>query len=65
MVLWNFIERCLFPLFGEITPHALEKVQNIFWITLGAIIVHFLVFLPYKALLCLMHKCKWKGKWLF
>lgn len=41
MVLWDFIEQYLFPLFGEITPCALEKVQNIFWITLGVIIVHF------------------------
>lgn len=65
MVLWDFIEQYLFPLFGEITPCALEKVQNIFWITLGVIIVHFFVFLPYKALLCLMQKCKWRGKWLF
>ena len=65
MALWNFIEEYLFPLFGEITPYALDKVKNIFWITLGAIIVHFLLYLPYKAMLCLMRKCKWGGKWLF
>ncbi len=64
MPLWNFIEQYLFPLFGDITPYALEKVQNIFWIVLGSAIVHFLVYLPYKGILVLMKKCKWKGKWL-
>ena len=65
MALWNFIEEYLFPLFGEIPPDSLDKVKSIFWITLGVIIVHFLLYLPYKALLCLMRKCNWKGKWLF
>ncbi len=64
MVLWNFIEQHLFPLFGEIPPEALEKVQMIFWITLGCVIVHALVYLPYRGMLALIHKCKWKGKWL-
>lgn len=64
MALWDFIEQHLFPLFGEITPYALERVRDTFWIVLGLIIVHCLLYLPYKAILCLMHKCKWKGKWL-
>lgn len=63
MTLWEFIETKLLPLFGEITPYALERVRDTFWIVLGLICVHFLVYLPYKGLLCLMHKCKWKGKW--
>ena len=64
MVLWNFIEQKIFPLFGEISPYALERVRDIFWIVLGVILIHFLVYLPYKGLLALMNKCKWKGKWL-
>ena len=64
MPLWDFIEQHLFPLFEEITPYALERVRDTFWIVLGVIIIHFLLYLPYKGLLCLVHKCKWKGKWL-
>ena len=64
MVLWEFIETKIFPLFGEITPYALERVRDTFWIVLGLIVVHFLVYLPYKAILALMRKCGWKGKWL-
>lgn len=64
MVLWEFIETKIFPLFGEITPYALERVRDTFWIVLGLIIVHFLLYLPYKAILALMRKCKWGGKWL-
>lgn len=64
MPLWNFIEQYILPLFGEITPYALERVRDVFWIVLGVIIIHFLVYLPYKGILCLMRKCQWKGKWL-
>lgn len=64
MQLWNFIEMYLFPLFGEITPYALERVRDMFWIVLGVIIVHCLVYLPYKALMCLIHKTHWKGRWM-
>ena len=62
MPLWNFIEEKLLPLFGEITPYALERVRDTFWIVLGVVIVHFLVYLPYKGILALMRKCNWKGK---
>lgn len=64
MPLWNFIEQYIFPLFGDITPYALERVRDAFWIVLGAVIIHFLVYLPYKGILALMRKCKWGGKWL-
>jgi len=64
MVLWDFIEQKIFPLFGEITPYALERVRDAFWIVLGVVIIHFLVYLPYKGILALMRKCNWKGKWL-
>ena len=63
MVLWNFIVQHIFPLFGEISSYALERVRDTFWIVLGVIIIHFFLYLPYKALMCLLHKCKWKGKW--
>lgn len=64
MPLWDFIEQYIFPLFGEITPSALEHVRYVFWIVLGVVIIHFLVYLPYKAILALMRKCNWKGKWI-
>lgn len=64
MPLWDFIETKFLPLFGDITPYAHERVRDTFWIVLGVITVHFLLYLPYKALLALMRKCKWKGKWL-
>ena len=64
MVLWEFIETKIFPLFGEISPYALERVRDTFWIVLGVIVIHFLLYLPYKAILTLMRKCKWGGKWL-
>ncbi len=64
MPLWNFIEQYLFPLFGDISPYALERVRDIFWIVLGCCIVYFLVYMPFKGLLCLMKKAKWKEKWL-
>lgn len=64
MVLWEFIETKIFPLFGEISPYALERVRDTFWIVLGVIVMHFLLYLPYKAILALMRKCKWGGKWL-
>ena len=64
MPLWDFIEQYLFPLFGEITPYALERVRDVFWIVLGCCIVYARVYLPFKGLLCLIHKCKWKEKWL-
>lgn len=64
MPLWDFIEQYILPLFGEITPYALGRVRDIFWIVLGIIIIHFLVYLPYKGILCLMRKCPWKNRWL-
>ena len=64
MVLRDFIEQHLLPLFGEIPANALDKVKMLFWVVLGAVIVHLLVYLPYRAFLCLIHKCKWRGKWL-
>lgn len=64
MTLWEFIETKLLPLFGDITPYALERVRDIFWIVLGCCIVYFLVYMPFKGILALMHKCKWKEKWL-
>lgn len=64
MTLWEFIETKLLPLFGDITPYALERVRDIFWIVLGCCIVYFLVYMPFKGILVLMHKCKWKEKWL-
>lgn len=64
MPLWNFIEQYLFPLFGDISPYALERVRDIFWIVLGCCMVYFLVYMPFKGLLCLMKKARWKEKWL-
>ncbi len=64
MPLWNFIETYILPLFGDITPYALERVRDMFWLVLGGCIVYFLVYLPFKGILCLMHKAKWKEKWL-
>ena len=64
MTLWDFIQYHLLPLFGEINPFALRCVRNIFWIVLGCCVVYFLVYLPFKGILCLMHKCKWKERWL-
>jgi len=65
MVLWDFIEQYMFPLFGEISPYALERVRDAFWIVLGLILIHLFLYLPYKAFLCLIQKTKWKGKWIF
>ncbi len=64
MTLWDFIEQKLLPLFGEITPYSLERVRDIFWITLGCCIVFFLVYLPFRGLMSLIGKCKWKDRWL-
>ena len=64
MPLWNFIEEKLLPLFGEITPELLDRVRGMFWSVLGFCVVYFLVYLPFKGILCLMHKCKWKDRWL-
>ena len=64
MTLWDFIEQKLLPLFGEISPWALERVERIYWIVLGCCIVLALVYLPFKACLVLLGKCKWKDRWL-
>ena len=64
MTLWDFIEQKLLPLFGEITPYALERVRDTFWIVLGCCIILALVYLPFKGVLVLMGKCKWKDRWL-
>ena len=64
MKLWDFIEQHIFPLFGDIPAESLEFAQKIFWIFVSFAVVYFLVYLPFKGILCLMHKAKWKEKWL-
>lgn len=60
MQLWNFIEEYLFPLFGDIPADALADLKTLFWIVLGSIIIHFLVYLPYRGILALMRVRKWR-----
>lgn len=60
MQLWNFIEEYLFPLFGDIPEDALADLKTLFWIVLGSIIIHFLVYLPYRGILALMRVRKWR-----
>ena len=65
MKLWDFIVEHILPLFGEIPAADLEVVKRIFWITLGSCIVYSLVYLPFKGVLVLLKKTKWKERWLF
>ncbi len=73
MVLWDFIETHLFPLFGSIPSDpinlgilgqfsVLQFLQFVFWAVLGGIIIHFLVYLPYRWILALMRVKRWRGK---
>ena len=73
MVLWEWIENQLLPLFGTVPTDpinlgilgefsALQFLQFLFWAVLGGIIIHFLLYLPYRWILALMRVKKWKGK---
>ena len=54
MKLWDFLVAYIFPLFGTIPEESLGYLQNLFWCVLGAICIHFLVYLPYRGILALM-----------
>lgn len=60
MVLWDFIETYIFPLFGNVPAETLEDLKVLFWIVLGSIVIHFLVYLPYRGILALMRVKKWR-----
>lgn len=60
MKLWDFIVSYIFPLFGEIPADALADLQTLFWIVLGSVIIHFLVYLPYRGILALMRVRRWR-----
>ena len=73
MALWDFLEKLLFPLFGEIPPEAInmgwlgtftitQLLQLLFWLVVGGSAIHFLCYLPYRWILSLMQVKKWKGK---
>ena len=73
MVLWDFIEQHLFPLFGTLPTEAInlgwlgeftvvQILQLIFWLVVGGCIIHFLCYLPYRWILSLMQVKKWRGK---
>ena len=73
MVLWEFIETKIFPLFGTIpteeinlgwfgTFAPLQFIQFLFWLAVGVCTIHFLYVLPYRWILSLMGVKKWRGK---
>lgn len=62
MTLWSFLKETVFPLFiKEIPPAAMEKMEMIFCITLGAICTYMVLYLPFKAILTVLRKTTWKG----
>ena len=73
MRLWDFFETQLFPLFGDLPTEAInlgilgeftvrQILQFGFWVILGAVCFHFLLYLPYRWILSLMRVKKWRGK---
>ncbi len=59
MVLWDFLEKLLFPLFGDIPSEAINMgwfgtftitqiLQLIFWLVVGGSAIHLLCYLPYR-----------------
>ncbi len=60
MKLWDFLVQYIFPLFGTVPEKTLEDLQVLFWIVLGSICIHFLVYLPYRGILALMRVKKWR-----
>jgi len=60
LTLWDFLVEYIFPLFGTVPEKALEDLQTLFWIVLGSICIHFLVYLPYRGILALMRVKKWR-----
>lgn len=64
MNLYEWITIKLLPIFGDIT--ALEWAPNVFgyvfWAVLSLIVVHFVLVLPYRLVLKLMHYRGWRRK---
>lgn len=61
MALLDWITSLLLPIFGDITATegALSTFNQIFWLVLGCVIVHFVIYVPYRAFLHLIQYRKW------
>ena len=73
MVLWNFIETQIFPLFGTLPTDVINMgwlgewsvvqiLQIVFWLTVGCAVIHFLCWLPYQLILSAMQVRKWRKR---
>lgn len=62
MQLYNWLTEMLLPIFGDIsaTEGALDTFGNIFWFVLSCCVVHFVVYVPYRAILKLIHWKRWR-----
>ena len=61
MALWNFIAEKLLPLFGTVPEQTLADLEKCFWTVLVLCVIHFLVYVPYRGLLALIHYKRWGG----
>lgn len=59
MTLWDFIAEKLLPLFGTVPEDTLLDLQKCFWCFLGLCVFHFLVIVPYRGFLSLIHYRRW------
>lgn len=62
MTLYNWLVNLLLPVFGDISAvdGALTTFGQIFWLVLSCVVVHFCVYVPYRAILHLIHWKRWR-----
>ena len=62
MTLFEWITEKLLPIFGDITATegALDTFGTVFWFVLGLCVTHFLVYVPYRLILHVLHWKRWK-----
>lgn len=54
-MLYGWIVEWLLPLIGDIGSYDLKVFTTIFWVAVGLCITHFLVVVPYRLMMKLMH----------
>ena len=54
-MLYSWIVEWLLPLIGDIGSYDLKVFTTIFWVAVGLCVTHFLVVVPYRLMMKLMH----------
>lgn len=61
MTLYDWMYTLLLPIFGDITAleGASDMFGTIFWLVLSCVVVHFCIYVPYRAILWLFRWRRW------